>query len=231
MNAPAPATALAALPETLFSVPGMRCAGCISKLENGLAHAPGIAAARVNFTAKRVTISHLPETTLPELVSAIAQLGFDAQPLLDPLTATGDQESRELLKALAVAGFAAMNIMLLSVSVWSGAAGGTRDLFHWLSGAIAVPTVIYAGRPFFKSAWGALKHGHTNLDVPISIGVTLATVRSLAGQRDAGSCARRRVGVAQEHRPGRAGAGKWRPVPMDCGRRIAAGHDHAGGRR
>ena len=179
MNAPAPATALAALPETLFSVPGMRCAGCISKLENGLAHAPGIAAARVNFTAKRVTISHLPETTLPELVSAIGQLGFDAQPLLDPLTATGDQESRELLKALAVAGFAAMNIMLLSVSVWSGAAGGTRDLFHWLSGAIAVPTVIYAGRPFFKSAWGALKHGHTNMDVPISIGVTLATALSL----------------------------------------------------
>ncbi len=179
MNAPAPAKALAALPETLFSVPGMRCAGCISKLETGLAHAPGIAAARVNFTAKRVTVSHLPETTLPELVEAIGALGFDAQPLLDPMTVTGDQESRDLLKALAVAGFAAMNIMLLSVSVWSGAEGGTRDLFHWLSGAIAVPTVIYSGRPFFKSAWAALKHGRTNMDVPISIGVTLATALSL----------------------------------------------------
>ena len=179
MNAPAPAKAIAALPETLFSVPGMRCAGCISKLENGLAHVPGIAAARVNFTAKRVTISHLPETTLPELVAAIGGLGFDAQPLLDPLTSDGDQESRALLKAMAVAGFAAMNIMLLSVSVWSGAEGGTRDLFHWVSAAVAIPTVFYSGRPFFKSAWSALKNGHTNMDVPISIGVILATALSL----------------------------------------------------
>ncbi|MCG6120754.1 MAG: cadmium-translocating P-type ATPase, partial [Blastomonas sp.] len=67
----------------------------------------------------------------------------------------------------------------LSVSVWSGAAGVTRDLFHWLSAMIALPTIAYAGRPFFRSAWRAISHGHTNMDVPISIGVTLATALSL----------------------------------------------------
>ena len=68
-----------------------------------------------------------------------------------------------------------MNVMLLSVSVWSGAEGVTRDLFHWLSAVIALPVVAYSGRPFFSSAFNALRHRRTNMDVPISIGVLLAT--------------------------------------------------------
>lgn len=179
MNAPAPRAALESLPETLFAVPGMRCAACISKLENGLSQAPGIAAARVNFTAKRVAVSHLPETTIPEIQRAIAALGFESQPLGDDLAGFSDEGSRMLLKAMAVAGFAMMNIMLLSVSVWSGASGGTRDLFHWLSALIALPTVAYSGRPFFRSAWNAVSNRRTNMDVPISIGVILTTALSL----------------------------------------------------
>jgi Cu2+-exporting ATPase len=179
MNAPAAAHDLRQLPETLLSIPGMHCAGCISKIENGLALTPGIAAARVNFTAKRVTVTHLPELAVPQLVEAVGRLGFEAQPVLDPATFETGAESRTLLKALAVAGFASMNIMLLSVSVWSGAEGGTRDLFHWLSAMIALPTIAYSGRPFFRSAWKALSNRHTNMDVPISIGVILTAALSL----------------------------------------------------
>jgi len=178
MNALASPVAETPLPETLFSVPGMRCAGCIAKLEDGLPKTHGIVAARVNFTAKRVTLTHLPDVQIPALQQAISALGFEAQPISAALT-QDDGGSRDLLKALAVAGFAAMNIMLLSVSVWSGAEGATRDLFHWLSAGIALPTIAYSGRPFFKSAWNALRHGRTNMDVPISIGVVLASALSL----------------------------------------------------
>lgn len=167
------------LPQTAFAVPGIRCAGCISKLENELVLKAGIAAARVNFTSKRVTISHLPEMTLPQLVNSIAEVGFDSIPIAEEVSEGTEREARYLLQAMAVAGFAMMNIMLLSVSVWSGAGGFTRDLFHWISALIALPTVAYSGQTFFRSAWTAVRKRRTNMDVPISVGVIITTALSL----------------------------------------------------
>ncbi|MBB5704868.1 heavy metal translocating P-type ATPase [Sphingopyxis panaciterrulae] len=173
--------AAALLVERDFAVPDIRCAGCIAKLEQGLVRDRRIAAARVNFTEKRVHISCTPDAETPELIGAFSLLGFEAHPIGDGPTEVdgGASDSRALLRAVAVSGFAMMNIMLLSVSVWSGASGATRDLFHWLSAAIALPTVAYAGCAFFRSAWRAVRHGRTNMDVPISIGVLIATALSL----------------------------------------------------
>src|SRR6202008_790656 len=106
------------------------------------------------------------------------QAGFEAH-LFDVESDNADGALSELIRALAVAGFAASNIMLLSVSIWSGADAATRDLFHWLSALIALPALAYSGRVFFRSAWQALRHGRTNMDVPISLGVLLAFGMSL----------------------------------------------------
>ena len=173
------APAEAALNESQFVVPSLHCAGCIAKIENGLARIDGIASARVNMSAKRVTVRHDPAMEPPALKAAFVALGFDAEPLADPGVDLAAAEGRALLRALAVAGFAAMNIMLLSVSVWSGADGGTRQMFHWLSALIALPAIAYAGQTFFRSAWAAARQGRTNMDVPISIGVLLTTGMSL----------------------------------------------------
>lgn len=166
------------LERTILVVPGVHCAGCISNVENGLAALPGLVSARLNVTSKQLSVTHLPALKIAELVAELGRLGFEAQPLSET-GSVSDNGSRELLRATAVAGFAAMNIMLLSVSVWSGASGATRDLFHLLSGVIAVPAIAYSGRPFFRSAWGAVRRGSTNMDVPISIGVLLVTALSL----------------------------------------------------
>jgi Cu2+-exporting ATPase len=163
---------------TVLVVPGMHCAGCMAKVERGLADLPGVSAARVNLTARQVTVTHAAEVTTPVLVDALGALGFPAQPRAEEL-APPPSAVKPLLAPLGVAGFAAMNVMLLSVSIWSGAGGATRELFHWLSALIGIPAIVYSGRVFFTSAWGALRHGRTNMDVPISIGVTLATGLSL----------------------------------------------------
>ncbi|MEW4467354.1 heavy metal translocating P-type ATPase [Parasphingorhabdus sp. JC815] len=164
-------------PDTVVSryvVPSIRCAGCISKIENGLSPVPDILSARVNFSTKQVVVSHLPDLREDRIKELIEKLGFDAQILADIPPTEEKGETDRLIRALAVAGFGMMNVMLLSVSVWSGAVGPTRDLFHWLSALIAIPVFFYSGRPFFSSAYTALRHGRTNMDVPIAIGISLA---------------------------------------------------------
>ena len=177
MNAPARIDTAPAI-ETVLIVPAMHCAGCMSKVERSLVAVPGVAGARVNLSARQVRVTHDPAVDTPELIEALADVGFASQPRAEDL-APPPSAVKPLLAPLGVAGFACMNVMLLSVSIWSGAGGATRDLFHWLSAMIGVPAIIYSGRPFFTSAWSALRKGHTNMDVPISIGVSLATLLSL----------------------------------------------------
>lgn len=162
-----------------LAVDGIHCAGCMHKIERGLARQSGILNARVNLALKRVTVEWKEGALRPEAVIAgLQSLGFKAYPFLPAGTRDADaQEDKRLLRCLGVAGFASMNIMLLSVSVWSGNGNDispvTRDFFHWLSALIALPTAAYAGRPFFESAIRALRAGGVNMDVPITLGIVL----------------------------------------------------------
>jgi Cu2+-exporting ATPase len=167
-------------------VDGLQCAACVWLIETVLRREPGVVHARLNMTTRRLTVTWDPALTDAATVTgAIARLGYRLVPF-DPekLDAAEAVRERELLRALGVAGFSAANVMLLSVAIWAGHSQGmghaTRDLMHWVSALIAMPAILYAAKPFFRSALGALKSRRTNMDVPISIGVTLATGMSLA---------------------------------------------------
>ena len=182
----APAAGAVAEPDTgtariMLSLPTIHCSGCIARIEKALDADPRVRSGRVNLTLKRASIEAEPGVTAGDMRALIEGLGFEAHEL-DPgtLGATGtDDAGRALLMRLAVAGFAMMNVMLLSISVWSGAEGATRDLFHWISAAIALPAIAFSGVPFFRNAWAALARRQLNMDVPISLAIVLAVVTSL----------------------------------------------------
>lgn len=163
-----------------FLVPDMKCAACIRTLERGLQNAPGILSARANLTQKRLNVVWQQELTDTGSVGRnIESLGYTVMPFeTAALTDEKDPAGQSLLTSLAVAGFAAANVMLLSVSVWAGADHETAQLFHLISGCIAVPAVLFAGRPFFRPAIDALSKGRLNMDVPISLAVILALLFS-----------------------------------------------------
>jgi Cu2+-exporting ATPase len=163
-----------------LAVEGVHCAGCMSKIERGLSEIPDVTLARVNLTDRRVALEWKEGTLDPaRFIDRLAELGYKAYPFeTESAEAAEVEESRFLLRCLGVAAFATMNVMMLSIPVWSGNVTDMlpeqRDFFHWLSALIALPAAAYAGQPFFRSAWRALSARTTNMDVPISIGVILA---------------------------------------------------------
>lgn len=164
-----------------LSLPTIHCAACMSGVEQALLALPEVRAARVNLTRKRVDIDASPDLDAEAAVKTVTGAGYEAHEL-DPsaLAATGtDRAGRDLLMRLAVAGFAMMNVMLLSIAVWSGAEGATRDLFHWVSAFITLPAIGFSALPFFTNAWRALRAGRLNMDVPISLAILLAAGTSL----------------------------------------------------
>ncbi len=168
-----------------LAVDGISCAACIGRIEGAVKRLPGVTEARLNYTNRRLHVAWADGALRPaQILSALETQGYRGHPFV-PLRAEQEEaaEARKLTRCLAVAGFAAMNIMLLSVSVWSGNVTDitpeTRDFFHWASALIALPAAAYAGRPFFASAWRALKARALNMDVPISLGVILALGMSL----------------------------------------------------
>jgi Cu2+-exporting ATPase len=164
---------------------GTYCAACIQKIETTLRCHDGVTVARLNFSTGRLNVEWKgPSEDADVFARAIADLGYSVKPFnADAEKLAEESENRFLLLCLGVSGFAMGNIMLLSVGLWTtstetmGAA--TRELMHWVSAMIAVPAVVYSGRPFFRSAFAALKNGHTNMDVPISVALILATIMSI----------------------------------------------------
>ena len=167
-----------------FHVDGMHCGGCVARIEKALRGADGVRQARANLTSRQLRLVwDGPAEAVNGLARRVEALGFGLSPVTENGGGTERREERELLIAMAVAGFAAANVMLLSVSLWSGHEGemsaATRDLLHWFSALVALPAIAYAGRPFFRSALAALRHGQLNMDVPISLAVILAASFSL----------------------------------------------------
>jgi Cu2+-exporting ATPase len=157
----------------------------MSKIENGIRQLPGVEEARVNLSSAKLNVRWREGATSAErIVERVNELGFEAFPY-DPsaILKQDDEEGRFLLTCLAVAAFGSSNVMFLSICVWAGFDGemghATRSLFHWVSGVIAIPTALYAGRPFFRSAAASLSRGSANMDVPITLGILLALALSV----------------------------------------------------
>ncbi len=168
-------------------VNGARCAACIGKIEKAVGALPGVEGARLNLTTGKLAVDLKAVSANPDrVVEVVEGLGYRAC-LYDPTEAAAaqDREGRELAVALGVAGFGAGNVMMFTVPAWAGLFGqelnaSTLTVMYWMAAIVATPCALFAGRPFFRSAWASLRRGKANMDVPISIGVILTLIVSFS---------------------------------------------------
>lgn len=164
-------------------ISGLTCGACVWLVEQALAAELDVIKARVSFSTRRLDMRWRGAAARGnELIALLSRLGFRMAPYTPAcLRAAEDAEGRALIRALGIAAFGAMNVMLVSIAVWVGEDMGahTREFMHWLAALIGLPTVLVAGMPFYRSAAQALRAGRVNMDMAVSLGVLATAGMSL----------------------------------------------------
>jgi P-type Cu2+ transporter len=154
-------------------IEGIHCAACVWLIEHSLVNVEGIISADVNLTTKRLRLRwNNQHIALSAILQRLAKVGYGAVPF-DPDTAEGALARRHqgLLYRMAFAGFAMMNLMWISIALYSGADQGEfRNWFQWIGFIIATPTLLYSGYPFLRNAVLGLRQRYLTMDLPIAIG-------------------------------------------------------------
>ena len=164
-------------------IDGLHCAACTWLISRALERAHGITHTHINLTTGRAEI-RWRDTPLSAILATIADLGYT------PNLTTPDQEERrdhrrrnhDLLR-LIVAGLGMMQVMMFATGLYTGAWLGIEreyeQLLRWISALTSTPVMLYAGYPFLKNTWFALKQRRLNMDVPIAIACAGAWLASL----------------------------------------------------
>ncbi len=175
-------TDLGAVREVNLLVEGIHCAACVWLIERTLGRIPGIIEAQVNLSGKRVLVRwDNSQLKLSAIIRRLGEIGYAAVPY-DPEAAEGTikRQNRAMMFRMAFAGFAMMNLMWISIALYSGADRGEfQNLFRWLGFLLATPTLFYAGWPFLKGAVSGFRTLHLTMDVPIAIGATATYLYSV----------------------------------------------------
>jgi Cu+-exporting ATPase len=170
------------LVKVTFHIPQMHCASCVWLLENLEKLIPGIIGSRVNFTSKKLSISFSPgKTDLRTVVEFLSRIGYRPELSLDSLSARPEKVSKkDLHKKIAVAGFCFFNIMILSLPEYfpNIIELQFRSFFGILKMLLALPVLLYSSTGYFKSAFLGIRQRMVNMDVPISLGITILFTRS-----------------------------------------------------
>ena len=157
-------------------IEGISCSACVWLIEHAMSKLEGIVSAEVNLTSRILKVTWKSDRiALSAILERLKQLGYSATPYdLEQADFDSAKRHRDLLYRMAFAGFAMMNMLWVTIALYSGADDGEfRSWFYWVSFIIATPAFLYSGFPFLRNAITGLKHRHMTMDLPIAIGATV----------------------------------------------------------
>lgn len=163
---------------------GIVCAACVWLNERHVGSLPGVLDFTVNYATHRAQLKwDDSQVQLSEILREIANIGYIAHPF-DPSRQEQlyKKERSIALKRLAVAGFGAMQVMMLAVALYAGEHHGIaenmKQFFRWVSLFIATPVILYSARSFFTGAQNDLRRRRLGMDVPVALAIGGAFIAS-----------------------------------------------------
>ena len=160
---------MAAAEEVELPVGGMTCTACARTVEKQLAAAAGVERASVNFATRTATVRFdSGRTGIAALVDVVRNAGFDVP--TEPREIADRAEARDLRKRLAAGALFAVPLLLL----------GMAERWPLVQFFLALPLLVYSGRPFFRDAVSAAGHRTANMNTLVALGTSAAFLFSAA---------------------------------------------------
>jgi P-type Cu+ transporter len=169
--------------EVAFGVTGMTCASCVGRVERALEKVPGVLEASVNLANERATVEYLAgEAGLQDLERAVEGAGYGVvREEESPVEDTREREYKRLRTDFLLAAALTALILVGSLPMMFGFMPSVP--VGWLNFGLlllATPVQFWAGRRFYRGAWGALKHGQANMNTLVVMGTSAAYLYSAA---------------------------------------------------
>ncbi len=174
------------LSEVSLILEGIVCAACVWLNERHLLALPGVVDVSINYSNHRALVRWDPDKiSLSEILESISRIGYLAHPYdPDRQQAIIEKERKQQLRRIGLAGVLGMQVMILAVALYTGEWWGMdeaiRGFFRWTSLLITIPVLLFASRVFFASAWRDLRTRRVGMDVPVSLGIGIAFIASVA---------------------------------------------------
>jgi Cu+-exporting ATPase len=175
------------LEKLTFSVQGMSCASCVTKLERALHAVPGVMRASVNLGTEKATVETATRVPFEDLQRAVEAIGYTAAPLPTAAAAgevedheksVRDREIRRFRTKVLVGAVLSVPLMLGSFPEW----------FPWMPELLtrhvtlfllATPVHLWVGWQFHRGAWAALRHRTTDMNTLVSVGTSAGYLYSV----------------------------------------------------
>ncbi len=171
--------------EVSLILEGIVCSACIWLNEQFLSQLSGIISVKINYSTHRATVQwNDNEINLSQILEAISRIGYLAHPYdVAKQQQMFDRQRSLLLKQVGVAALFGMQTMMFAVALYGGDYWGIAEnyklLFQWLSLFLTIPVLFYSAKPFYKGAITDLKNRRAGMDVPVTLGITLAFISSV----------------------------------------------------
>ncbi len=163
----------------------LKCSACSWLIEKQISALNGVNKVSANIAEQTILVKWQEDKLkLSQILEQCYLLGYPVKPYRsETAEKLNKQQDKLWLKRLGLAGLGMMQVMMYAVALYIGAFDGIdslqRSFLRWVSFCVATPVLLYAGYPFFQSAWRAIKVKQLNMDVPISLALALAYLSSL----------------------------------------------------
>jgi Cu+-exporting ATPase len=167
--------------DAYLEVAGMSDTAAVRAVEAKVGALDGVLSVVANPASEQVTVTFVPGTVpTRDLRAAVAEAGYKAGAVsgADTLDGEMDRLSRRAeitrLRSKVIASIGASVVIMIMMFTPAIEDAITKRGVEFVSLALATPIQFWAGWQFYVSAWGAGKHGTSNMNTLIALGTSAA---------------------------------------------------------